>query len=190
MKAFLKLLSGTLLVTFSLFALSAGVFQILPTLPVDFPCKDRLEVKNIENPRIGYCLDLHSPSLAKGGSLAESGASTDNIIMIEHLTLRRDHQFLLIENKSFPPGEGYQTTRWIPYKNPWLIYSYRYVMKNEGILSISSSESSGMLYVYGNTYVSWYPSPFGLVIIGVGVWLFMMGLKEQEKNASAKTQAG
>ncbi len=183
---------GIILISLSLITLAIAVFQIVPIFfPIDLPsCKDGLDDSIVINSRIGYCLNIHPFNLINRGMVSKSGSTDSDGIIVDVLEIRRKNQSISINFHPLVLGEIYQKFHWFPSINPWLILTYRYEVKNEGISPLKSPTSPDMIFISGDVYEGWLPNPVGFIILGCGVWLIWQGRKEQKQELNPLQKAG
>src|SRR6266508_3408812 len=181
MKPSSKRTLGIVLIVLSVLTLAIGFCQIVPLGFVDFPrFDDMVRQQEINSDtRIVYCISILPRQAISGGAIYDEGTSNQDEIKVRDLNLKRDEQALLVNNHPVNPQESYETVLWRASISPWLIFTSRFEIKNEGITSIGSSDPSNVLYVSGDVHEGWLPNPLGLIILGVGIWLFRQGKKEQ-----------
>ncbi len=191
MKPSSKRTLGIVLIVLSVLTLAIGFCQIVPLGFVDFPCFDDMVRQQEINSdtRIVYCISIWPRQAISGGAIYDEGTSNQDEIKVRDLNLKRDEQALLVNNHPVNPQESYETVLWRASISPWLIFTSRFEIKNEGITSIGSSDPSNVLYVSGDVHEGWLPNPLGLIILGVGIWLFRQGKKEQKQEPN-KIEAG
>jgi len=184
MKPSSKRTLGIVLIVLSVLTLAIGFCQIVPLGFVDFPCFDDMVRQQEINSdtRIVYCISIWPRQAISGGAIYDEGTSNQDEIKVRDLNLKRDEQALLVNNHPVNPQESYETVLWRASISPWLIFTSRFEIKNEGITSIGSSDPSNVLYVSGDVHEGWLPNPLGLIILGVGIWLFRQGKKEQKQE--------
>ena len=169
---------GIVLLVISVLALAIAFCQIVRIGFVDFPCFDE-QVRQQEissDTRIVYCVSIWPRQAISGGAIYDDGTSNQDEIKVRDLNLRRDEQILFVNNHSINPNESYKMVLWSASINPWLIFTNSFEIKNEGITSMGSNVP--VLYVSGDVHEGWLPNPLGLIILGVGIWLFRQGKKE------------
>jgi hypothetical protein len=185
MKPSSKRAVSVLLIILSLLTLAIAVFQIVPTFLVDFPCMGPDEwgyPQDItQDTRIGYCISLYPLKAISGGGIYASGSSDQDEITVGELVFRREDEILYVYGQTLQPGEMYKTTLWRLSANPWLIFTTRFEIRNDGIMPTESSASPNMLFVSGDASEGWLPSPLGLIMLVGGIWLFARGKEEQDQ---------
>jgi hypothetical protein len=191
MKPSSKRTLGTILIALSVLAAAIGVCQITPLDDLGMPCWDADidEQKIYSNTRIVYCINFW-PLGAASGAWVQAGSTTQDELTVWEVNLRRDEQTLFVNNHLLNIGETYETVRWTPSINPWVVFTHGFAIKNHGLLRYKrSSTPTNTLYVSGDVYEGWRINPLGFVIFGSGIWLFWQGKKElkQEILNTAKT---
>lgn len=178
-----KCLLGIALVVASVALLVIAVDQLIPTMHVDFPCLAGYGIRpNIgSNTQIAYCIS-HWPRGVSGGGVYAIGATDQAEITVEKLKFIRQGQTLIVNARQLGIGETYRKVNWMLSVNPWLIFTTRFVVKNDGLKQTDSSTSNDMLYISGDVYESWLPNPVGFLMLGSGVWFVVQGLKERKRK--------
>jgi hypothetical protein len=192
MKPSSKRTLGIILIALSVLAAAIGVCQTARLADLSMPCYDadihRQEINS--NSRIVYCINFW-PRDAASGAWVDDGSTNQDEIAVREIDLRRDEQTLFVNNHSLNTGETYETVRWTPSINPWLLFTRGFVIKNEGLLiSKESSTPTDALYVSGDIYEGWLVNPLGLIIFGSGIWLFWQGKKELKQEILNTAKAG
>lgn len=192
MKPSSKRTLGIILIALSVLAAAIGFCQTMPFWDLRMPCWDadidRQEINS--NTRIVYCINFW-PRDAVSGADVDAGTTNQNELTVWEINLRRDEQTLFVNNHLLNTGETYETVRWTPSINPWLLFTRRVVIKNEGLLTaIVSSTSTDALNVSGDVYEGWFINPLGFIILGSGIWLFWQGTKELKKEILNTAKAG
>jgi hypothetical protein len=183
---------GVILIVISVLALVIGFCQIVPIGFVDFPCfDDQVRQQEISSDtHIVYCISVWPLQAISGGAIYDEGTSNQDETKVRDLNLRRDEQTLFVNNHPINPNEVYKTVLWTASINPWLIFTNRFEIKNEGITSMGSNAPSNVLYVSGDVYEGWLPNPLGFIILGSGFWLFRQGKKERKQESNNTIEAG
>lgn len=177
MKPSSKRILGVILIVLSVLTLVLVFYQFVPSAFYALPCFDK-QVRQQEvssDTRIVYCISLWPRQVLSGAAMYDEGTTSQDEVKVRDLNFRRDQQILLVNNHPVIPSETYRTVRWRAAINPWLIFTSRFEIKNEGITSIGSKAPAEALYVSGEVYEGWLPNPLGLIILGSGIWLFMQG---------------
>ena len=192
MKPSSKRTLGVILIALSVLAAAIGFCQTARLADLGLPCYDA-NVRSQEinsNTRIVYCINFW-PLDAFSGAWVDDGSTDQNELAVREIHLRRDGQTLFVNNHLLNTGETYETARWTPSINPWLLFTRDFVIKNEGLLtSIVSSTSTDALYVSGDVYEGWFINPLGSIILGSGIWLFWQGKKELKQEILNTAKAG
>jgi hypothetical protein len=186
-----------LIIVLSVIAMAIGFCQVIPYGNVDFPCFGGGGEAHSDT-RIVYCIS-YWPLSAHGGEIYAIGSTNQNEVAVREINLRREGQSLFINNHSLSTDETYETTRWIPSINPWILYTHHFVIRTSGLLTAAelariSEAGAGMLrideglsksaegsiltdviYVSGDVYEGWFINPLGFIILGYGIWLFGQG---------------
>ena len=71
----------------------------------------------------------------------------------------------------------YETVRWTATRNPWIILTNRFEVRNEGLISFDSIAPPDVLFISGDVQQGWLPSPLGLILIFVGMLLILREFK-------------
>jgi hypothetical protein len=183
---------GVILIALSVLAAAIGVCQTARLADLRMPCWDadidRQEINS--STRIVYCINFW-PRDAASGALVDAGSTAQDELAVWEINLRRDEQTLLVNDHLLNTGETYETARWTPTINPWVLFTHGFVIKNEGLFtSIESSTSTDALYVSGDVYEDWLINPLGFIILGSGIWLFWQGKKELKQVILDTAKAG
>lgn len=181
-----KRIIGLLLICISILALSVAFCQVVPLGYADFPCFEKfIFLENVKpDTRIIYCISFWSYRAISGGGVYDSGASKQDEIKTDDFVFRRNKDVLYVNNETINPGEIYKKTHWAASINPWLIFTQRFEIKNEGVESKNAESPVDVLYISGDVYEGWMPNPLGLIMLGSGVWLLAesWGNKKQETD--------
>ncbi|MCS6883624.1 MAG: hypothetical protein NZU74_20040 [Chloroflexaceae bacterium] len=180
---------GIILIVISVVLLVIAIYQVTPTMAVDFPCQAGLVPDVRPDTRIAYCVSLWPLEAFSGGGVYALGATDQDEITVGMLKLERQEQTLVVNDHPLEVGETYSTVRWTPSLNPWLIFTTRFFVKNEGLKRANLPTSSDTLYVSGDVYEGWLPNPAGFLILGGGILFLVQGIKER-KGKPMKNQAG
>ena len=174
-------------------SLAIGFCQIVPLGFVDFPCFDEM-VRQQEidsDTRIVYCISIWPRQAISGGAIYGEGTSNQNEVTVRELSFKRSGQTLFVNNHALNTGEVYKTTKWTLSISPWVLFTRRFEITNEGLFTPSeASTPTDVLYVSGNVYEGWLINPLGLLILGCGIWLFRQGKKELKQESPSTTEAG
>lgn len=183
---------GMGLILFSVNSLFSVIGSSRSKFHEDFGCAgiEMNSPKNIKpTTRIEYCIDYISHNTISGSSVYASGETDKDNITVQELEFKRIDQTLFINNQKIEPGEAYETFKWSQSKNPWLIRTTRFVIRNAGISS-KSPVSPGKIYVDGTVRGDWSFSPLGLIILILGIGLFkyeyVNGGRKQQVNRIVK----
>jgi hypothetical protein len=194
MKPSSKRAAGVVLIVLSILTLPIAVFQVVPTFLVDFPCMGPDEwgyPQDItQSTRIGYCISLYPLKAFSGGGIYASGSTAQDEITVDPLVFKRADEVLYVNSHPLQSGEVYKTTLWKLSANPWLIFTTRFEIRNDGFTSVDSSSTAKMLFVSGDASEGWLPNPLGLIILVGGIWLVARGKEEQNQMSSNLAQAG
>lgn len=177
MKTFIMLIVGMVLILFSVNSLFTAINDSRFKFNVDFGCAgiEMNSPKNIKpTTRIEYCIGYISYNTISGSSVYASGETDKDNITVGELEFKRVDQTLFINNQKVESGETYETFEWSQSKNPWLIETTRFAIRNAGISS-KSSVSPGKIYIDGTVHGGWSFSPLGLIILILGIGLFKYG---------------
>jgi hypothetical protein len=185
-----RFVAGIVLIAFAVLMLVAVACWITPKGNVDFPCEwfgrppSLAEAEVDAATRIAYCLSLY-PRSRWGGAPYVYGATAEDKVTLSppvlwhgNLVLERQEKAIIVNGQILQPGETYTRFRWFPSLNPWLVLTVHLKVTNGGILE-DHSVATEAVYVSGDVNEGWLPGPLGLIILGVGVWLLVRGVKEQ-----------
>jgi hypothetical protein len=180
MKSLPKLLLGILLVVLSITTLVQAVGNVQP-IPVimDFPCSGEEDVRQEgmdANTRLAYCISFWPFNMGGGGIFA-LGTSDQDEATVSGLRFRREGETLYVNNRRLNINSRYETVRWTASRNPWIIMTNRFEIKNDGLISASSNEPPGVLFISGDVQQGWYPNPLGLVMLAAGMVLMLRELR-------------
>lgn len=182
---------GIFLIVISVALLVIAVGQVTPIMYVDFPCFafDPYPEDMSPDTRIAYCISLWPLYAISGGGIYALGTADHDEITVKRLNFERQGQTLVVNDHPLAIGETYSTVRWIPSLNPWLIFTWRIVVKNEGPNQADLSTSRDTLFVSGDVYEGWLPNPVGFLILGSGIWFVTRG-KKARRGEHRMNQAG
>ena len=184
MKLSANQLFGFLIIILSLLTLAQAALQIqaaqlqAATVAIDFPCSGDYDVRHKgmnAKTQIAYCLSSF-PFEYSGGTIYDLGTSEQDKITISRILFRREGQTLYVNNHPINIGETYETVRFSLTHNPWLLFTYRFEIKNSGLISADLIALPSVLFITGDVYKGWKPNPLGLFILGTGVWLILIKL--------------
>lgn len=175
-----KLLLGILLVVLSIITLVQAVGNIQP-LPVvmDFPCSGEEDVRQQgmnASTRIAYCISFW-PFNMRGGGIFALGTSDQDEARVGGLRFRREGETLYVDNRPLDSGVHYETVRWSVTRNPWLILTNRFEIRNDGWIAASSGAAPDVLFISGDVFQGWMPNPLGLVMLAAGMILILRQLR-------------
>jgi hypothetical protein len=184
MKLLANQLVGFLIIVLSLLALALAARQIqaaqlqATTIAIDFPCSGEYDVRqegmNVKT-RIAYCLSSW-PFEYSGGTIYALGTSEQDKVTARTMRFRRDDQMLYVGNHPVNIGEKYETVRFSLPNNPWLLFTYRFEIRNNGLISADLIAPPSVLFISGDVHKGWSPNPLGLVLLGIGIWLVFIKL--------------
>jgi hypothetical protein len=192
MKPSSKRTLGAAIIALSVLAIAIGVCQIIPLAFVDFPCFDEefLQAEIKPDTQIAYCISLWPLRAISGGGIYEYGSTSQDDVTVHELELTRDGQTIFVNAHPLLTGETYKMTRWKMSFNPWVLFTRRFEIKNDRVVtSTEAVENVDALYVSGDVYEGWFINPLGLVIFGGGIWLFRRGNKELKQGSLTITKA-
>jgi len=182
MKYLPKLFLGLLLIAISILTLTQAVRLVQP-IPVvmDFPCEGEEDArqKGLDaDTRIAYCLSFW-PFNMGGGGIYAVGTSDQDQASVEGLRFRPEGQTLYVDNRPLDVNVRYKTVKWnwTASRNPWLIVTNRFEIKNQGLIAASANESPDILFISGDVYQGWLPNPLGLIMILAGMVLILRDLR-------------
>jgi hypothetical protein len=175
-----KLLLGVLLVVLSIITLVQAVGNIQP-LPVvmDFPCSGEEDVGQESmnaSTRMAYCISVW-PFNMRGGGIFAQGTSDQDEAQIGGLRFRREGETLYVNNHPLDSGVHYEIIRWTVTRNPWLILTNRFEIRNDGLIAAFSGTGPDVLFISGDVFQGWMPNPLGLVILAAGMILVLRQLR-------------
>jgi hypothetical protein len=184
MKFSSKQFLGVLFIAASLLTLPQAIRQVRPVpVVMDFPCEGQEDVRqegmNAET-RIAYCLSLW-PFNMGGGGIYALGTSSQDEATVTGLHFRRDGETVYVNNRPLDVGARYETTRWTATRNPWIIHTNRFEVRNEGLISVDSSAAPDVLFISGDVQQGWVPNPLGLILILAGMVLLLREFKTSER---------
>lgn len=173
-----KHLLGVFLIALSVLTLPQAIRQVLP-LPVtiDFPCfgdEDARQEGMDSGTRIAYCLSFW-PLNVGGGGIFAVGTSDQDEASVGGLRFRRDGETLYVNDRRVDPGGLYETVRWSTPRNPWLIPTNRFQIRNGGLISADRFAPPEVLFISGDVHAGWLPNPLGLVMILAGLVMVLPG---------------
>ena len=180
MKISPKQFLGILLIAITVITLVQAIRQIQP-LPVvmDFPCSGEEDVRREgmnANTRLAYCLSFW-PFNMGGGGIYALGTSDQEETRVSGLRFRREGETLYVNNRPLDIYDRYETVRWTMQRNPWLILTNRFEIKNAGLISVSSNEPPDVLFISGDVQQGWLPNPLGLIMLAAGMVLILRELR-------------
>ncbi|HLF88149.1 MAG TPA: hypothetical protein VI451_04335 [Anaerolineales bacterium] len=171
-----KQILGILLIVISVVTLVQAVRQVRP-LPytIDFPCFADEDVRREglnANTRLAYCLSFW-PFNVGGGGIYALGTSDQDEARVGGLRFRREGGTLYVNNRPVDVGVRYETVRWTASRNPWLILTDRFEIRNAGLISASSTAPPNVLFISGDVHQGWLPNPLGFIMIFAGMLLVL-----------------
>lgn len=168
---------GIALIVISLLCLAVAVCQVTPVMYVDFPCQAGLSPGYEVNPdtRIAYCISIWPLRAISGGAIYAAGSASQDTVTAGILKLERQGQILVVNGQRLAPGETYRKVQWRPSVNPWLIFTFQLVVRNDGVLE-------DVLYISGDVYEGWVLNPLGTLILVGGIWLTVQGARERRRR--------
>ena len=175
-----KLLLGILLVVLSIITLVQAVRNVQP-IPVvmDFPCSGEEDVRQQgmnASTQLAYCISFW-PFNMNGGGILAVGTSDQDETQVSGLRLRREGETLYVNNRPLDRGVHYETVRWSVTRNPWLILTNRFEIRNDGLIADSSGMTPDVLFISGDVFQGWMPNPLGLVMLAAGMILVLRQLR-------------
>lgn len=184
MKFSSKQFLGVLFIAASVLTLPQAIRQIQP-IPVimDFPCEGDQDVHQEgmdASTRIAYCLSLW-PFNMGGGGIYALGTSSENEAAVTGLHFRREGETLYVNSRQVHTGGLYETVRWTATRNPWVILTNRFEVRNEGLISFDSIAAPDVLFISGDVQQGWVPNPLGLILLFAGMLLLLRGFKISER---------
>ncbi len=180
MKALPKLLLGVLLVVLSIITLVQAVDNVQP-IPVvmDFPCSGEESIRQEgmdASTRMAYCISFW-PFNMRGGGIFALGTSDQDEARVSGLQLRREGETLYVNNRLVDVNVRYETVRWSVTRNPWLILTNRFEVRNGGLIAASANATPDVLFISGDVHQGWTPNPLGLVMLAAGMILVLRPLR-------------
>jgi hypothetical protein len=194
-----NLITGGVLTAFAALMLLAVVCWVTPKGFVDFPCFDVQEgeclathtgpwgeIADVSDVRMFLCISRYPRSFQGGGTIAQ-GPESSNTWSRGDIELTRQGETLIVNGQSLVVGESFNHLRVFPTLNPWLLTSTRTKITNRGVFDCLLDEEGNeqtldALYVYGSVSEGWFPNPLGLIILGVGIWLLVRGVRERKSE--------
>lgn len=180
MKFSSKQFLGVLFLAASVLTLPQAIRQVQPVpVVMDFPCEADQDVRQEgmdASTRIAYCLSLWPFNMGGGGIFA-LGTSDQDEAQVSGLHFRRDGQMLYVNNRPVDVGVRYETTRWRATRNPWVILTNRFEVRNRGLISADSIAPANVLFISGDVHEGWIPNPLGLILILAGMVLILREFK-------------
>jgi hypothetical protein len=175
-----KQLLGILLIAISVITLVQAIRQIRP-LPVtmNFPCSGEENVRQegmSASTRLAYCLSFW-PFNMGGGGIYALGTSDQEEARVSGLRFRREGETLYVNNRPLEIYERYETVRWTMPRNPWLILTNHFEIRNAGLISDSPNTTSDVLFISGDVQQGWLPNPLGLIMLAAGMILILRELR-------------
>jgi hypothetical protein len=128
------------------------------------------------NTRLAYCLSFW-PFNMGGGGIYALGTSDQEEARVSGLRFRREGETLYVNNRPLRLSDRYETVRWTMQRNPWLILTNRFEIKNEGLISVSADQPPDVLFISGDVQQGWIPNPLGLVMLFAGMVLILRELR-------------
>jgi hypothetical protein len=180
MKFSSKQFLGILFIVTSVITLPQAIRQIQP-IPVvmDFPCEGEEDVRQQglnANTRLAYCLSFW-PFNMGGGGIYAVGTSDQEEARVSGLHFRREGETLYVNNRPLRLNNRYETERWTMPRNPWLILTNRFDIKNAGLISASSGEPADVLFISGDVQQGWILNPLGFIMLTAGMVLLLRGIR-------------
>jgi hypothetical protein len=177
-------LLGPLIIVLSLLALARAAGQIqaaqlqAKSIAIDFPCSGDYDIReqgmNVKT-RIAYCFS-YWPFEYYGGTIYALGMSEQDKATVMKIRFRREGQMLYVNNHPVDIGEMYETVQYSLTNNPWLLFTYRFEIGNNGLISADLTAPPSVLFISGDVYKGWKPNPLGLIILGIGIGLVFLKL--------------
>jgi len=183
MKFSSKQFLGVLFVAASVLTLPQAVRQVVK-LPysIGFPCAGDQDVRQgmDAGTRIAFCLSFW-PFNVDGGGIYAAGTSSQDEAAVTGLHFRRDGETLFVNSHPVHTGGFYETVRWTATRNPWVILTNRFEVRNEGLISFDSIAPADVLFISGDVQQGWVPSPLGLILLFAGMLLILREFKTSER---------
>lgn len=202
-KGSLSLSAGIVLILFAALMLLAVTCWVVPKGFVDFPCFDMQqgeclkgygpyvqpegESADVSDARMFLCISTYPRGFQGGGTIAQGPTFSDTWSGGD-IDLTRQGETLVVNGQSLAESELFSHLRIFPTINPWLLTSTRTEITNRGVFGCFldeefNAQTINALYVYGSVSEGWFPNPVGLVILGVGIWLVVRGVRERRGMA-------
>ena len=168
---------GILFVATSLITLAQALRLVQPVpVVMDFPCiggAEDVQGRGLTaSTRLAYCFSLW-PFNMRGGGIHALGASEQDEARVSGLRLRRDGETLYVNNRRVDVNGRYETVRWTTPRNPWLILTNRFEIRNKGLIAASPDGPADVLFISGDVHQGWLFNPLGLVMLIAGMVLFL-----------------
>ena len=194
-----KLIAGGVLTALAALMLLAAVCRVTPKGFVDFPCFDMQggrclaayknpsgEIADVSDARLFLCISTYPRDFQGGGTIAQ-GPESSNTWSWGNIELARQGETLVVNGQSLAAGESFSHSRTFLTLNPWLLTTTRTEITNRGVFYCLVDEEGkeramDALYVYGSVSEGWFPNPLGLIILGVGIWLLIRGVREHKSE--------
>ena len=180
MKFSSKQFLGVLFIAASVLTLPQAIRRVLPVpVVMDFPCEGEQDVHQEgmdAGTRIAYCLSLW-PFNMGGGGIYALGISNEEEASVTGLHFRREGETLYVNNRQVHSGGLYETVRWTATRNPWVILTNRFEVRNAGLISFDSSAPPDVLFISGDVYQGWVLNPLGFILLFAGMLLVLRELK-------------
>ena len=184
MKFSSKQFLGVLFIAASLLTLPQAIRQVRPVpVVMDFPCEGEEDVRQegmTTETRMAYCLSLW-PFNMGGGGIYALGTSSQDEATLPGLHFRREGQTLFVNNRPLDINGRYETVRWTATRNPWVILTNRFEIRNRGLIPAVSTAPADVLFISGDVHQGWVPNPLGLILILAGMVLFLREFKTPER---------
>jgi hypothetical protein len=187
MKFSSKQFLGVLFIAASVLTLPQAIRQVLPVpVVMDFPCEADQDIRQEgmdASTRIAYCLSLW-PFNMGGGGIYALGISNEEEVSVTGLHFRRDGETLYVNNRVVHTGGLYETVRWTATRNPWVILTNHFEVRNEGLVSFDSIAPPDVLFISGDVHQGWVFSPLGFLLLLAGMVLLLREFKTPERPVS------
>jgi hypothetical protein len=198
-KSLFSLIAGIALILLAGLALLAAICAVVPKGNVDFPCFDleeggclmgygpvepEYDVGELSQARLFLCISVYPRGWEGGGTIAQGPEFSDTWLG-SGINLERQGDTLIVNGESLKAGASTSRLRAYPMLNPWLLETARTTIHNRGVFDCYQvlgedaveTRSIDALYVYGSVSEGWFPNPLGLVILGIGIWLLVRGVR-------------
>lgn len=179
---------GIIVTGLSLLILVVTLYEAAIHIGADFPCISSLATQPEFNTdtQIAYCISHWPRQPSFGGDIYAVGSSNQDTIAINRpeilpstLILNRQGRTLVVNDQVLQAGEKYSSLDWRLSFNPWVIQTAQVIITNEGMARTRNGDPTEAIFAAGDVYDGWLPSPIGMSILGLGLWLVWQGRRER-----------